>query len=166
MAPAASDLFRTKPRRVREAAGIPMLKPRKHLDSNHTDKSAILVSFPNDGQTGSYVFTFSSRTPTTCPEVGLEEFGACRELDRGQESPNIGSYSPFDEHILQRLVFALDCALGTQSRVNLFGRLRGVVLTTFSHTIRQSFASRSFAKPHCLACRMGSRQSPENSRTG
>jgi hypothetical protein len=49
--------------RIREAAGIPMLKPRKHLDSNHTDKSAILVSFPSDGLTGSCPW----------PEIGLEE---------------------------------------------------------------------------------------------
>src|SRR5450756_1709723 len=55
--------------------------------------------------------------------------------------------------------FALDCAASTQSRANPFGRLGGVGRDHFQPHNRQRFASRSFAKPHRLACRMGSRQS-------
>ena len=58
--------------------------------------------------------------------------------------------------------FALDCAASTQSRANPFGRLGGVGRDHFQPHNRQRFASRSFAKPHCLACQMGSRQSVEN----
>jgi hypothetical protein len=55
--------------------------------------------------------------------------------------------------------FAWDCAGCTQSRANPFGRLGAVGRDHFQPHNRQRFASRSFAKPHCLACRMGSRQS-------
>jgi hypothetical protein len=57
--------------------------------------------------------------------------------------------------------FALDCAASAQSRANPFGRSGGVGRDHFQPHNRQRFASRNFAKPHCSACRTGSRQSGE-----
>jgi hypothetical protein len=53
--------------------------------------------------------------------------------------------------------FALDCAVSTQSRANPFGRSGGVGRDYFQPHNRQRFASRGFAKPDFLACRLGSR---------
>ncbi len=50
----------------------------------------------------------------------------------GKEFLKIASHSPFDEHILRRYFSLWDCAPGTQSGANQFGRLRGVVETTFT----------------------------------
>ena len=58
-----------------------------------------------------------------------------RVTKRGQESAKISIYAPFDEYILQRYFSLWDCAAGTQSRAHQFGRLSGIVQTTFSHRI-------------------------------
>ena len=57
------------------------------------------------------------------------------ELPSMGRNSKIASHSPFDEHILRRYFLPLDCAASKQSRANQFGRLRGVVQTTFSHRI-------------------------------
>jgi hypothetical protein len=76
-----------------------------------------------------------------------------------QESLKIFIIYPFCEHTRQRDFFALDCPASAQSRAKPFGRLGGVGSDHSQPHNRLRFASRSFAKPHCLACRMGSRQS-------
>src|SRR5216683_3153210 len=43
----------------------------------------------------------------------------------GQEFPKNASHSPFDEHFLRRYFTLLDCAAGTQSCANQFGRRKG-----------------------------------------
>jgi len=53
----------------------------------------------------------------------------------GKEFLKIASHSPFDEHILRRYFSLWDCAPGTQSGANQFGRLRGVVETTYIRRI-------------------------------
>jgi hypothetical protein len=61
-----------------------------------------------------------------------------------QESLEIATHLPFDEHILRRDFLLLDCTAITQSHTNQFGRLRGVVETisaTISQAIRLSIGS-------------------------
>ena len=53
----------------------------------------------------------------------------------GHEFLKIAGHSPFDELILRRYFSLLDCAARTQSGTKQRGRLRGVVVTTFSRRI-------------------------------
>jgi hypothetical protein len=147
----------------------------------HTRRQDCDSSARCDRLTGKPEVTFSRLSGglrRRCPEVGLQEVGVFRRQNnltdgclpsltkrqklcnkaRARIFENLHLFAFLRAHAAERFS-ALDCAASTQSRANPFGRLGGVGRDHFQPHNRQRFASRSFAKPHCLACRMESRQS-------